>query len=57
MTCLPIAPHELDEDSEGDDYFEWMKAKTTAMIDDFSDVNSGEKEIMKLWNVFVMKNK
>ena len=26
------------------------------MIDEFTDVNDGEKELMKLWNVYIMKN-
>lgn len=27
------------------------------MIDEFTDVNAGEKEFMKLWNGFAMENK
>ena len=27
------------------------------MIDEFTDVNRGEKELMKLWNRFAMQNK
>lgn len=27
------------------------------MIDEFTDVNGGEKELMKLWNIFSMENK
>ena len=27
------------------------------MIDEFTDVNKGEKELMKLWNTFSMQNK
>ena len=27
------------------------------MIDEFTDVNKGEKELMKLWNTFAMQNK
>jgi len=26
------------------------------MIDEFSDVNEGEKELMKLWNLHVMRH-
>jgi polycomb protein SUZ12 len=26
------------------------------MIDDFTDVNEGEKELMKMWNLHVMKH-
>lgn len=25
------------------------------MIDEFTDVNEGEKELMKLWNLHIMK--
>ncbi|KAK8731428.1 hypothetical protein OTU49_007605 [Cherax quadricarinatus] len=55
MTCLPIQPHELDEDSEGEHDSEWVRQKTQMMIDEFSDVNEGEKELMKMWNLHVMK--
>ncbi|XP_045135994.1 polycomb protein suz12-A-like isoform X3 [Portunus trituberculatus] len=55
MTCLPIQPHELDEDSEGEHDSEWVRQKTQMMIDEFSDVNEGEKEVMKMWNLHVMK--
>jgi hypothetical protein len=27
------------------------------MIDEFTDVNEGEKELMKMWNLHVMKHK
>ena len=27
------------------------------MIDEFTDVNQGEKELMKLWNIFALENK
>jgi hypothetical protein len=27
------------------------------LIDDFTDVNEGEKEIMKMWNLHVMQHK
>lgn len=27
------------------------------LIDEFTDVNEGEKELMKLWNVHVMHHK
>lgn len=57
MTCLPIQPHELDEDSEGEHDSEWVRQKTQMMIDEFSDVNEGEKELMKMWNLHVMKYK
>ncbi|CAL8092411.1 unnamed protein product [Orchesella dallaii] len=54
-TCLPIHPREIDVDSEGEPDPEWLRVKTTMMIDEFTDVNEGEKELMKLWNLHVMK--
>lgn len=55
MTCLPVCPKELDVDSEGEGDPEWLQHKTKQMIDEFTDVNEGEKELMKLWNLHVMK--
>ncbi|XP_058792791.1 polycomb protein suz12-B isoform X2 [Phymastichus coffea] len=55
VTCLPIYPKELDADSEGENDPKWLRTKTMMMIDDFTDVNEGEKELMKMWNLHVMK--
>lgn len=55
MTCLPVHPKELDIDSEGESDPAWLKQKTIMMIDDFTDVNEGEKELMKMWNLHIMK--
>lgn len=33
-----------------------MRVKTIQLIDEFTDVNDGEKELMKLWNLHMMKN-
>lgn len=54
-TCLPIRPLEIDIDSEGENDPEWLRIKTNHMIDEFTDVNEGEKELMKMWNLHVMK--
>ncbi|XP_066993740.2 polycomb protein suz12-B [Anabrus simplex] len=54
-TCLPIYPKEMDVDSEGEHDPKWLQTKTMMMIDDFTDVNEGEKELMKMWNLHVMK--
>lgn len=54
-TCLPVYPKEMDMDSEGENDPEWLRAKTMMMIDEFTDVNEGEKELMKMWNLHVMK--
>lgn len=55
VTCLPIYPKEMDIDSEGENDPKWLQTKTRMMIDDFTDVNEGEKELMKMWNLHVMK--
>lgn len=49
-------PKELDIDSEGECDPLWLRQKTIQMIDEFTDVNEGEKELMKLWNLHVMKH-
>lgn len=55
-TCIPILPKELDYDSEGEPDPKWLQRTTKQMIDEFTDVNGGEKELMKLWNLHVMKH-
>ncbi|KAH8268800.1 hypothetical protein KR018_007582 [Drosophila ironensis] len=55
-TCLPVHPKELDIDSEGESDPLWLRQKTIQMIDEFSDVNEGEKELMKLWNLHIMRH-
>ncbi|CAG7628836.1 unnamed protein product [Allacma fusca] len=55
-TCLPIHPKEIDIDSEGEYDPEWLRTKTSMMIDEFTDVNEGEKELMKMWNLHVLKH-
>lgn len=54
-TCHPIRPQEIEYDSEGENDPEWLQTKTKLMIDEFTDVNEGEKELMKMWNLHVMK--
>ena len=57
-TCSPISASELqdlkDSDSELDP--EWLKEQTGLFIQEFADVNQGEKEIMRLWNLHVLQN-
>lgn len=55
-TCIPIMPKELDYDSEGDPDPKWLQRTTKQMIDEFTDVNDGEKELIKLWNLHCMKH-
>lgn len=56
MTCLPVHPRGLDIDSEGETDPAWLQHKTMQMIDEFTDVNEGEKELMKMWNLHIMRN-
>ncbi|XP_028417400.1 polycomb protein Suz12-like [Dendronephthya gigantea] len=54
-TCLPMKPDDLEFDSEDEIDPEWLRIKTQQMIDEFTDVNDGEKKLMKMWNIHVMK--
>ncbi|CAG0914010.1 unnamed protein product [Notodromas monacha] len=56
ITCLPVpsAEHVGESDDETDP--DWLKTKTHLMIDDFTDVNEGEKSLMKAWNLHVLKH-
>ncbi|XP_040042121.1 polycomb protein suz12-B isoform X2 [Gasterosteus aculeatus] len=53
-SCMPLRPQEMEEDSEDERDPEWLREKTGTQLDDFTDVNEGEKEVMKLWNLHVM---
>ncbi|XP_029014996.1 polycomb protein suz12-B-like [Betta splendens] len=55
-SCVPLRPQEMEMDSEDERDPDWLKEKTAKQIEDFTDVNEGEKEIMKLWNLHVMKH-
>ncbi|XP_037648434.1 polycomb protein suz12-B-like [Sebastes umbrosus] len=55
-SCVPLRPQEMEVDSEDECYPDWLKEKTAMQIEEFTDVNEGEKEIMKLWNLHVMKH-
>ena len=45
---------DMDYDSDDDVAPDWMKDKTEQMIDEFTDVNSGEQKLMKLWNIHIL---
>lgn len=53
---LPLHATEIDIDSEDEIDPCWLRQNTTRMINEFVDVNDGEKEIMKLWNLFILKH-
>lgn len=42
-----------DSDDEVDP--EWLREQTAFFLQDFTDVNAGEKEIMRLWNLHIMR--
>ena len=56
-TCLPIPSHAILHGQDNEDHPdpEWLRIKTSKMIDDFTDVNAGEKDFMKMWNNHVQK--
>ncbi|KAJ8254420.1 hypothetical protein COCON_G00210320 [Conger conger] len=54
-SCMPLRPQEMEEDSEDERDPAWLREKTLTQIEEFTDVNEGEKEVMKLWNLHVMK--
>ncbi|XP_033938624.1 polycomb protein suz12-B isoform X2 [Pseudochaenichthys georgianus] len=54
-SCMPLRPQEMEEDSEDERDPDWLREKTATQLDEFTDVNEGEKEVMKLWNLHVMK--
>lgn len=55
-TCLPVKPNEVDLDSEADMDPNWLHERSRLMIDEFTDVNEGEKELLKMWNSHIMRN-
>uniref|UniRef100_A0A3B5MA01 Polycomb protein VEFS-Box domain-containing protein n=1 Tax=Xiphophorus couchianus TaxID=32473 RepID=A0A3B5MA01_9TELE len=55
-SCMPLRPQEMDVDSEDERDPEWLREKTATQLDEFTDVNEGEKEVMKLWNLHVMNH-
>lgn len=34
----------------------WLRGHTQKLLEDFTDVNEGEKEMLKMWNLHVMKH-
>jgi hypothetical protein len=56
-TTLPITINEIkdlnDSDCELDP--DWVKEHTSLLINEFADVNDGEKGMMRLWNLHFLK--
>jgi hypothetical protein len=55
QTGQPIHVNELDIDSDNELDPDWLKEQTNLLIDDFDDVNEGEKDMMRLWNLHNIK--
>ena len=53
----PIEPEHIQIDSDDEIYPEWTQQLSRRMMEDFQDVNEGEKEMMIMWNHHVMKHK
>ncbi|CAF0937548.1 unnamed protein product [Didymodactylos carnosus] len=53
--ALKVEPEHIENDSDDDLYPEWTKQLTRRLIEDFQDVNDGEKEMMIIWNNHIMK--
>jgi len=65
-TSLPVLSRHMEVDSESDVEAsgldnhtpeEWQLIKSARLIDEFTDVNEGEKAMMKMWNCHMMKCK
>jgi hypothetical protein len=56
-TTMPITISEVAEsvDSDAELDTEWLKDQTSLLINEFTDVNEGEKEIMRVWNLYFLK--
>jgi polycomb protein SUZ12 len=55
-TCSTIYTNELNQDSDNELDPEWLQEQTGLFIQEFADVNQGEKEIMRLWNLHIIHN-
>jgi hypothetical protein len=55
-TTLPILPGEINYDSDDELVPEWLRMQTEELINDFTDMNEGEKSMMRIWDLFLMKN-
>ena len=55
MTNQVVLSNDFEYDSDSED-LEWTRVASNKLIDEFIDVNKGEKELMKLWNQFISQN-
>merc|ERR1712150_123381 len=53
QTYLPLSSNEIQKHTTSDLLPKWAFHKIVKNIDEYTDVNDGEKEIMKMWSGFV----
>ena len=57
-TLQPIEPEAFeDSDSEEEDAPLWLRDHYQRKVEEFTDVNQGEKELMQIWNAFLLSIK
>lgn len=56
-TWQPVrSERELEEDSDEETAPEWLREHTRLLINDFSDLNEGEKWFMHAWNIHCLNS-
>ncbi|VDP38316.1 unnamed protein product [Schistosoma margrebowiei] len=53
-TSQPVRACEFDVDSEAEDAPVWLRQHYQRKVEEFTDVNAGEKQIMQLWNALLL---
>ncbi|KAH8875393.1 Polycomb protein Su(z)12 [Schistosoma japonicum] len=53
-TSQPVRACEFDVDSEAEDSPAWLRQHYQRKVEEFTDVNPGEKQIMQLWNALLL---
>lgn len=48
--------YDFENDSEGEHDPEWQRDFTNRQLNEFTDVNEGEKQMLEMWNLHIMKN-
>ena len=57
-TLQPIEPEAFEDgDSEDEDAPLWLRDHYHRKVEEFADVNQGEKEFMQIWNAFLLSIK
>lgn len=51
-----LSERELAVDSDSEIAPEWLREHTRFLINDFSDLNDGEKRLMHMWNMYCLSS-